>query len=223
MAGRDGGTRSPFPGEGLPWPGKCPVLPGTANRHQLHGAEPGTATASGMEGVGMDRQSRGHGALDGDAPPGARKALAGIARGAGAARGTAGLGPGTEPGWGGWCHAAPLQRPGGPAWGWRDPSPFPREPRAGQGLQPPPQGTVPTPHRHCLKRRAPRAPAPHAPIWCPAPALPEPGGRRGPGKGQARNDNVFPKGIDTLLLLFNTTPYKTEAAAAILIEGPKLK
>lgn len=56
----------------------------------------------------------------------------------------------------------------------------------------------PRPHR-----RAPRSPS--------------------PGRGQARPDSGFPKGIDTLLLLFNTTPYKTEAAAAILIEGPKLK
>lgn len=80
----------------------------------------------------MDRQSRGHGAPAGDAPPGARKALAGIARGAGAARDAAGLGPGTEPGWGGWCHAAPLRRPGGPAQGsqgqGRGCSPLPRAP-----------------------------------------------------------------------------------------------
>lgn len=55
---------------------------------------------------------------------------------------------------------------------------------------------------------------------------PGPAGAPGPGQGQGRARHVMttdsPKGIDTLLLLlllFNTTPYKTEAAAAILIEG----
>lgn len=137
-------------------------------------------------------------------------------------------GAGSTDGWS-WDEAAPPVRhwqaqPGDTAgWGWhcpgarRDPRP-PAAPQgrvvAGQGWQPPPQGTVPIP-----QPRAPNGPSP-------SPAEPREGagGDAGPGQGQARNDNGFPKGIDTLLLLwFNTTPYKTEAAAAILIEGPKLK
>lgn len=253
--GGRGGTRSPFPDEGLPPAREMPRPPGHS--------KPAPAPQSRAQAAGHrnrlrdgDRWARTgragwHDAPDEDAPPGAGKALAGIARGAGAAQGGAAPPARAQRGWdrapsraggvGATRHSSGVPVLRGTSMGTCvtpcPPAPSQREAQPpGQGLQPPPQGTVPTPRRHCQNHRARLRPGtPRTNMVpralgrrCPAPALPEPregagGGKQGPGKGQARNDNVFPKGIDTLLLLFNTTPYKTEAAAAILIEGPKLK